>query len=490
MTGRRLVPEEIAKLLATPKRVKSANMDLLMTARNRAMMLHQARNFVSGMEKSPLAKFAIGTYNAPYAAKVFGHAAALHGTHAWTYALDPKMWPAYGRTWVNSWKASFPLKGFTKAEANAKAVAQDIMLSPTFDEQIRSGLAADPRRMYDDLQQQVGFWGKLGRMAGNSFLGLKQLRSRGWDTIWNTVPEHLKTDEMRSLISVDVNHMTGAPGPKAAQAMTGPIGKGLRALAFAPSLDIARISRPVDLVKWAGVELKTAMNRAPIIGDQLARAWGRASPEEQWFANYKMKQYLRMASVATGILFMNQMVLKHIFGSDENINVSDFDQPDWLAVKGPDGSILQATGGQVSMGRAVMRSVAHPGQAPQVMGNYLMNKLNPFLALGANVMKGKVFGGADIPFPLGEGAPTVGNWAEFLFSELGPISTEDGIHHFAQEMSNQNGVPVEFHEKFLTALLKAGLVAIPAVLGAHYYQPTTTPRSSRGSKSKAPLISQ
>jgi len=473
-TGRLIVPEEIANLLSTPKRVRAANRDLLMAARNRAMMLNQAKRFVNGTQHSPLTRFAIGAYNAPYAAKVFGHAAALHMTHAWPYALEPRMWKNFGKSWVNAWKSM--------KESNARAVSQEIMLGSTFDEKMRSGLAADPRKMYDDLQRQMGFWGKLGRLSENSFLGLKQLRSMAWDVVWDTVPEHLRTDEMRKIISVGVNHMSGAPGPDAARALSGTMGTTARVLAFAPSLDVARVSRFADFAKWAGVAGKTALNKAPLAGDQLARLWGRATPEQQWYANYQMKQYARMASVATTLLFLNQMVLKHLFGSDENINWNDIDSPDWMTLKGPDGSILQATGGQVPMARMVSRMVRHPKQAPDVLGNYLLGKLNPFLNTAMTLAKGWGFGGTDVPMPFGEAPPTFTNWTEFLLAELGPISTEDGIHKFAGEMSDQSGIPQEFNEKFLRALVKGGLAIVPAALGMHYYKPTTSSRASKSDK--------
>src|SRR6266568_9599078 len=66
---RRIVPEEIARLLNTPKSIKYATKNLLMTDRNRAYMLSQARNFVTGQEQTPLARFAQSVYQAPYAGK-------------------------------------------------------------------------------------------------------------------------------------------------------------------------------------------------------------------------------------------------------------------------------------------------------------------------------------------------------------------------------------------------------------------------------------
>jgi hypothetical protein len=468
---RRIVPEEVARILNTPKTATKVRKNLLLTDRNRMQMLHQAANFVTGTERSPLMKFVTGVYHAPYAAKIAYHSAALHGTHAWPYALDPLMWKAVGKTWVESWKSMSP--------SNARAIGQGIMLSPKFDEEITSGLAADPRKIYDDVQQKAGFWGKLGQLGSNSFLGLKHLRQIAWEFHESRVPDYLKTDEMRLRISNHVNHMTGAPGREAARALSGNIGKTFRAIAFAPSLDVARVMRPVDLIHSGGIGFQEAMNKAPMIGDQLRKVWGQASPEARWMARENMKQWARIAAVGGSILAMNDLALQYLFGNNERINWDDIEGPDLLAPKAPDGSILQATGGEVPMIRAIARSVRHPSQAPMVMGNYMMGKLNPFLSTGATLAKGWGFGGTDVPAPFGQKEATLGNWAEFLLSELGPISTEEGVHEFAQQMDDQNGIGLDLNTRLLRAILKSALVIVPAVMGTHYYKPTTTPRSSR-----------
>lgn len=472
--GKRIVPEDIAKLLATPKTVKVASKNLLMTDKNRSSVLSQARAFTSQTEGTPLGKFLSGAYQAPYTAKVIGHGPALHMTHAWPYAFDPARWGDFARTWKNSWKAMSPSK--------ARGFAQEIMLDPRFDEKIKSGLASDPRAIYDDVQERAQFGGWLTHMTKNSFLGLKQLRSSVWDAIYDRVPEYLRTQEMRDLLSTRIDHMTGAPGKAAKLAMSGPAGKTARAIAFAPSLDISRVMRMYDLVHDVTVTGRSLANKLPLMGQQLKKLWGESTPEAKWIARQNMFQWARIGAVITSMLYANQLLLKHFFGSKENINTSDPFKGDWLAGKGPNGRIWQFTGGQVPMLRNLISMVGKPEHAGSTLGNYLMGKLNPALQIPIGLAKGKTAGFRDIPAPFGKAQSDIGDWAEYLTAELGPIATEEGIHEFAKAMSNQNQLSVDENAKFLKAVRNAGLVTIPAVLGTHTYEPKAPASRSHGGR--------
>jgi len=467
-----MVPEEVARLLATPKSVRLRTKNLLLADRNRAQMLRQARTFVEGTERSPLNRFFRGFYQAPYSLKVVGHQAALHGTHAWPYAFDPLMWKAYGKTWADSWRSM--------SESEARRIKQSIMLDPRFDEKVTSGLPIDPRKIYDDIQHRSGFFGKLGRMLSNSFLGLKELRSMAWDAAWDSAPEHLRTDELRRRISINVAHMTGAPGPSAALALSGKFGEFARGVSFAPSLDVGRVMRPVDLGQSVTTLARHNLNKVPVVGDQLQKLWRDASPEARYMAGYNTRQWIRIALTGTSLLMLNQLLLTHFFGSDEKINLGDFDSPDWGSAKGPDGSILNPTGGETSMIRTLIRMGMHPKQAPTIFGNYALGKVHPFINFVGTLMKGYGFGGTDVPAPFGKAPADTAHWLEFVTAELGPIFTEEGIHKFAEEMSQDTGVPADFNEKVLRSFGKAVLVMIPAMLGTHYYQPTVTPKGQRG----------
>lgn len=471
--GRFILPSEIAQLISTPKTLKTASKNLLMADANRQGTLRQAREFVSGDASTPLARFAKTAYQAPYMGKVLGHGPALHMTHAWPYFFDPKNWSDFGRTWINAWKAI--------SEPNAQAIRERIMLNPRFDEKINSGLASDPRRIYDDVNQRADFWGKLGKLTSNSFLGLKELRDAKWDATWDRVPDHLKTDEMRRLLSLYINHMTGAPGPEGSRALGSTFGKGARGVMFAPSLDIARVMRPIDLLQSMGIEARRQLNQIPQVGEQLRKAWGSASPEAQWIARENMKTWGRISAVFGTLLYGNQLLLKHFFGSKEDINVHDPFKSDWLAPKTPDGKVWQATGGQIPMIRTALKVAIAPSKSSDAVGSYIMGKLNPAIGIALELRKGKGFGGTEIPKPFGTQPATPGNYAEFLAAELGPIATEEGIHEFGKQMSEQTGIDQAWHEKFLRAIREAGLVTIPAIGGTHLYKPTP-PRSRAAPK--------
>ncbi len=473
----KLVAEDIARLIGTPKSIKVARNALLLSDRVRSTTLRSARDFVQGTEETPASSLLKLGYQLPYATKVAGHTFALMMTHGWTAALDPLAWKHFGPSWVDSVKSM--------SASKARALAQSIQADPKFDQQLRSKLAVDPTKFTDDMQKRAEYWGsgevgkwlsktpvgkgvaKLGEMASNSFLGLKELRQKMWNELYNSAPEHLQTRELEDLISNRVNHMTGA-SPEVP--MTGAVGKVIRGVAFAPSLDVARGMRIVDFAKDTGITMRSALNKMPVYGDQLRKAWGSASPEAQFVARQNMKQWARIAGTFSAILYANHLVLKHFFGSKEDINVKDPFKSDWLAPKGPNGRVAQITGGQIPLIRTGIKIIGKPEQAGGTLGTYLMGKLNPALSLAKTLYTGKTFGG-DVPEPLGKGKGTVGNWLTFATSELGPIATEDGIKEFSKQMSDQNGTPQEHNANFLRAIYKAGLVTIPAALGTHTYQP-------------------
>lgn len=473
----RVVPEDIARMIAMPKTVKVARNALLMSDKAQGTALRDARRFVEGTQESPIHQLVRGVYEAPYAIKTVGHSGALHMTHAWPYALDPANWVNFAKTWVNSWRAMKP--------SNAQAIRESIQLHPRYDEQIQSGLAIDPSKFTDDVQKRANYWGDgafgkfmekigagkparlLSEMTSSAFLGLKQLRQTVWDSIYESVPAHLQTQEMRNIISTHVNHMTGA-SPEVP--MYGATGKVARAILFAPSLDVARVFRVADLGKDTGITLRDATNRIPVVGEQLKKAWGDASPEAKWMARKNMAQWARIAATYSAILYANGLLLKHMFGSKEEINTSDPFKSDWLTPKGPNGRILQMTGGQLPMLRTAVKVLRKPEQGGAAIGQYLMGKLNPALSFAKTLATGKTFGG-DVPAPLGKGEGTVGNWLTYATSELGPIATEDGIKEFSKQMSDQNGLPQDHNAQMLRAFYKAGLVTIPSVLGTHTYQP-------------------
>lgn len=254
---------------------------------------------------------------------------------------------------------------------------------------------------------------------------------------------------------------------------------------FAPSLDIARVMRPLDLIKSIGIESKSLLNNVPVVGEQVRKFWGSASPEQQWIARYNMKQWARIAATFSALLYANQLMLKHFFGSKEDINIKDPFKGDWLAPKTPDGKVWQATGGEIPLIRAATRVVAKPERASDAIGSYLMGKLNPAIALGLELKKGKGFGETEIPKPFGKQPATVGSYTEFLTAELGPIATEEGIHEFARQMRDQNGISEDWNANLLRSFYKAGLVTIPAIAGTHLYQPSKAKTPTRQSSQKA-----
>lgn len=455
-TGKDIPPEDVARMIAAPKTVKSAINRLSLADYYRKQTLNDARTFSSKSERSPLMKGIRTAYELPYALKVAGHGPALHMTHAWPYAFDPKMWKIFGPSLMKSWKALTP--------RGARALADEIMyhvneqgereLDPSFAQKVLSGLAVDPRKIYDDVNRRADFWGKLGEMTSNGFVGLKYLRSKAWDAIYDTVPEDLRTPEMEKLISNHVNHMTGA-SPEVS------VHEGVRIALFAPSLDVARIKRVSDF------------------GQAVVNSWSHSSPEVRFMARQNMKQWTRVAATVSAMLYMNHLMLKHFFHSNEDINYNDIFKGDWLAGKGPNGRVWQFTGGQVPMIRMALRVVARPKQAGSAVGDYLMGKLNPALQLAKTIRTGETFGHEELPYPFGNRPASFGNAMEVAFTELGPIATEDGIREFSNRMSQQNGIPQAENAKLLDAFFRAGLVTIPAAFGTHTYQPVpSTPKST------------
>lgn len=454
-TGKDIPPDEVAKMIAIPKAARTAVEKLNLTDYWRKQTLNQARTFASG-KANPYRRLR-KLYELPYLAKVLGHGPALFMTHAWPYAFDPKMWSTFFPAWWESVKAMKPSEARALADSIIYTLNEkgERVIDPMFVKKVNSGLAVDPRRIYDDVNRRSDFWGKLGEFTSNGFVGLKKLRSDAWDRLYDTVPEHLRNEEVERAISNHVNHMTGAV-PEVN------IHEGFRVAMFAPSLDVARIKRISDFTKSAVVD-----------------QWRKSDPEIQFAARQNFKQWARIAGTVSAMLYMNQLFLKHFFHSDEDVNIKDFSKGDWLAGKGPNGRVWQFTGGQVPMIRMALRMIARPKQAGSALGDYLMGKLNPALQIPKTLITGETFGHEELPYPFGSKPASAGSYLEFAGTELGPIATEDGVREFTKRMSEQNGVPEDWNAKLLDSFFRAGLVTIPALAGTHTYQPIpSTPKST------------
>lgn len=437
--GRGLEPNEVARLITSPKSVRKASLQMYRQQANRTRTLADAKAYTEGFDKSVTRKALTSLLYAPQSLKVAGHTTALMGTHGWRYAFRPTQWLSYGRAIVRSFESMSP--------ARAERIRQDIVTHPMYDFAAKpadyvnifgqtkktGGLAVDPMVRYDDVQKYAHkLLGPLGRMTDNAFLGLKWLRMNQFERRWNALPDDLKTEKMRGLIQMAVNHSTGAT-PELR------IPEGMRIGMFAPGLEASRWQSLVfDPLRTIGA----AMPNIEVGGRTILKG---AGPEARYIA-------LRRVGTAAEIAATYYILGKTAEAlSGNSVNLTDPSKSDFLLYRFGK-RIVNYTGGMAGTVRTSARlsseSPKKYGQdTPDIIGQYVRGKLSPIAAAAIDAYTGKDFMGNPMPWrsqDVGKrGRPTGKpplSWPEYLNQTFGPLGSEEAVKE-AMQTFKQHGVP-------------------------------------------------
>lgn len=442
-----LTKDEVADLLSRPKNVRQVTPQLWRRQHDRNKVLRDAKAYSAARGEGGAYKAIRMALYLPTFVKVMGHTTALLGTHGWRYVYQPKYW--------GSW-----LRGYGKSiRAMTKAGSQEIRNQilrheayadwakpqkyQTFNGNIRSngGLAIDPDVVYDDIQNYAHrIAGPLGRLTESSFLGLKYLRLEVAERIWQSIPEHLRTDNMRSLVQMSVNHSTGAV-PELH------IPEALRLAGFAPGLEASR---------WQSLVLDPIRTISAALPE---KAVGQlASPEARYYA----RRRIQGAASIVGMLAVTGAIAKAIWGSDQNLTDPQKPGFGWIRIG---DRMLSYTGGGASTARFAYRMIA-PGrdasgrkvERSNIAMRYARSKLAPWASTAYDLLEGSDIMGKPLPGHQPAHGKQPYTVPEYLSEQMGPLSSSQAIKDLAQA-----GVPPD--KKFVRALQ----AIVISASGGHIY---------------------
>lgn len=319
-----LSADQILHAIATPKGGKELTAELFKQQNDRNKASEYARRYVETANQPAALKFWNSLPQRAFNLKTFGHGTVGNITHAATNIFRPSVWSAYWPNVIKSFQLAY---GSTAGYEKAITLLEN---RQNFDAWNQAGLAIDPREAYDDYQvfgraPAKTQFGKavryLGEAGTKGFTGLKLMRYDLAEKWYNQASDTERADpDFREEIAKLTNHATGHSEVQ--------VGKVIKAITFAPGLEISRWQRMIgDPYKAA----KTFTN------------WNKATPAEQAAAKIVASGAGQRLAIYGAALAANAGLLAAV-GSKQKINVTDPSHSDWLKFKLADKT-LDVTGG-------------------------------------------------------------------------------------------------------------------------------------------------
>lgn len=310
-----LSAEQVLAAIATPKDGHKITTELWKKQHEYNKARQYAMRFVDTADQSAAKKFFNNLPSNFFNLKTYGHGTVGNITHAATNIFRPSVWSAY---WPNVIKSFSLAYGTT---ANYEKAISLLESSPNFDEWKRAGLTIDPREAYDDYQVFGKKQSWLGEAGTRGFTGLKMMRYDLAELWYNRASATERSDpNFREEIAKLANHATGHSEVK--------VGKVVKALTFAPGLEVSRWQRMItDPYKAADTFIH----------------WKSATPAERAAAKIVAAGAGERLGIYTAALAANAGLLAAL-GSKQKVNWDDPSHSDWLKFKLNDKT-LDITGG-------------------------------------------------------------------------------------------------------------------------------------------------
>lgn len=414
-------------------------------------------------------------YHTVTAAKIAGHGTVGMVTHAGGLIFRPSVANVYWRNFGRQF-------GMWANPAFHERLIYNLENDPEFHTWKEAGASIDPQKTYTDYGMYAKWLGKAAAGGQRGFDALKLARLELNKQQWEGVPDDIKNDpqaamETRKQIAAMNNKATGAQARGNDILNEAARSKLANSVLFAPKLYASRWSRIVlDPVKTLGTVID----------------WNNATQAEKYAAITKAKHAGEFAAAYIGALVTNQAILSAT-GSNQKVNITDPSKSDWLKFKGA-GSTITADGGLLDPVRLIGQIVSYSleqdnkrdifkqgtdqDKIREDLAKYVQGKLNPPVALAAEVITQRDFAGR--PLPWSSKAPKYKDqekysWGEWLGSQ-GPIPLASGIEAVYDGL-RKNGLNHAQAKDILVgaATAMAGMTGVHAQEDYHP-KPTDTPR--------------
>jgi hypothetical protein len=394
---------------------------------NRRQIIAQAKDIAGQQAMHPVLKGLQKIWNVPRSAAVFGHGLVFPLTHGGDLALRPQSWGVFMRGFLNTWSKSW-------SPAATERMLDSMKRQPLFDTALRSGLDIGER---SELNEAFVMKRSMGARAWSA---LTAMRFELWN---NEIQKYVKPGMSQEQV-LDVGKNLAEWANHATGSAKGPISQLGGNVLFGPKLVQSKLSRLfADPVKT----VNTFANWSKASAGEKAAAWTRLSGATQYLGT------------GLGLLLVNQGVLwatgqKDKDGNPVKINLTDPWKSDYLAFKG--GGMEWSFPGMHSEIKALAQiltdsfksskeisKLTHGGTKFDVVAkgleNYVLNRANPAIGLGKEILSGYDFSGRRLPWATDlkakPGKPPYG-WQEYLLSH-GPIPLTGPIRYFYDQTRNK-----------------------------------------------------
>jgi hypothetical protein len=414
-------PEWISDILSgrkTPYRYVADK--LWMAQANRRRIIQQAQELSSRQRTPPLLRPINFLTDLPRKTATFGHAVVFPISHAGDLALRPSTWATFFRGIKNTYGGAFD----PATHARVMAAMEN---HPLFRMASESGLDVGAKSHESGL---ISGW--LKGQSQRAWDMLKVMRFELWQRQMNKHMEpgmsHQQAVEMGKSIAGWANHATGSVKTSFGKASS---------LLFGPKLTASKIAR---LTVDPAQTVKTLLD------------WKNATPGERTAAKLRLSGVAQYVGSLAAFLGANQGLLMAT-GSKQNVNFSDPSKSDFWKFKA-DGldfglpgmhSELRTIGqilGAAHMGSKELRGESRQSKINDIVGQYIMNKVNPAIGLGKDVLTAEDWQGRPMPWNSDPGKITKSgfdkrrlDWTEFGKNYL-PIPLQGPAGYFYKKLKD------------------------------------------------------
>ena len=383
-----LPEEQIHKILAGPKEVRTMTDEMYRKMADRRNLVRQAQDWVKDQQTPGYIKAVKMLPNAMFRVSTALHGTVFGVTHAAINIFNPLEWSTY---WPNFFR-QFRLMGLTDGGAYHERMMQQLEADPLFDFASRAGLNNNPHRITDDFQSAwtTHYLRQIGMMGNRGMDAIKIMRQAMFNNAWEKYSPELRTPDGAKLLADAVNHATGSIRARL---------PGWTQYTF--------FSARLEGSRWAW------MIQDPAKAGEIFTRWATGKDTtygERMFAMRELKQKAAIVGTYMGLLAANQGLLS-ASDSKQKINFIDPTKPDFLTFKAG-GKELSPVSPMLGLVR-LFSNLAHItmgnrdkfekrdtkfDEAAQKVGEYARGRLSPFAGVATDTTTGADAVGREMPW--------------------------------------------------------------------------------------------
>lgn len=430
-----LTYEQVNNAIATPKTKRNITDEMYLQYRDNQKAIRAAKDFVekAGEGKVDKAMNALErAWEVPRNLQTAGHGTVSPATHVGIALFNPFIAKENLQFIFHTYNSAYGLALKKGGLAKFEQRVSDFKNDAHYADAIKHGLDADAEKANNDYAPAKHIIGRIGQIGDRGFFELKPYRLELYKKALNSVPEVVKSDpiaysETKRMLASMINNATGVGSKTISDKIPSK-------LVFAPKLVASQLGRLIaEPAEAAKVFTKVLL--------------GEAKPSEKAAMKIYAAHTASMVAGYASALALNQAYLSAV-GSNQKVNFTDPDKPDFLRMKSASGRTLAPDGGVVSMFKFLKHIAEVPflsikeakGDRLSKMGEIIIRELrgksHPSAGIMWDFVSGKDFNKNIVPtssdrpkFNKTTGEMTHKmTWGEYALKHLTPIPAQEAMH--------------------------------------------------------------